>query len=234
MTFSRTPKPGSTVRVFTIFTDGLSAKRIRIHGAVSQESGDLLFVGTDGFITQGNMPSGDYTFSGEIHITGTGLYADDVDIVQLVSTAGVRIIADDDTVIGWRGLEGVPPLVGLDPPAVAAGSLGKVDLTGQVANIATTALTNTPPAGMYLVEVYLEVTTADLAAGSLAVTIGWTDGIGATTSTPITGLALTATGRATGRQLVQLASGDITYAVTVTGLYGTAVYAVYVRLVALR
>ena len=130
-------------------------------------------------------------------------------------------------------LSGTPVVVGDDPPAVAAGSLGKVDLTAQTADITTTNLSNTPPAGVYEVEVYLLCTTADVTAGSLTVTLGWTDGVGATTSTPITAFTLAATGRTSGRQLMQVASGNITYAVAITGGYGTSQFAVYVRTVAL-
>jgi len=130
-------------------------------------------------------------------------------------------------------LSGAPVVVGDDPPAVAAGSLGKVDLTAQTADITTTNLSNTPPAGVYEVEVYLLCTTADVTAGSLTVTLGWTDGVGATTSTPITAFTLAATGRTSGRQLMQVASGNITYAVAITGGYGTSQFAVYVRTVAL-
>lgn len=120
-------------------------------------------------------------------------------------------------------------IVGNDPPAVASGALGAVDLTAQTANIVTTNLSSTPPAGFYEVEVYIMTTTADVTAGTLAVVIGWTDNVGATTNTVIAAHALTATGRSTGRALVRVSSGDITYAVTITGAYGTSQYAVYVR-----
>ena len=120
---------------------------------------------------------------------------------------------------------------GSDPPA--ATELGKIDLISQTANIGTTNLSNAPPAGLYLVEVYLACTTAAVGAGTLTVTLGWTDVVGAITSTPITGFVLTATGRTTGRQLMQVTSGEITYAVAVTGIYSTAAYAVYVRVIAL-
>lgn len=143
------------------------------------------------------------------------------------------ITAGQTRALACLDVGGTVPLVGNDPPAVASGALGKVDLTAQTANIATTNLSSTPPAGLYLVEVYLACTTADVTAGTLAVTIGWTDVVGATSSTPITGFALTATGRTSGRQIVQLSSGDITYAVAVTGAYGTSQYAVYVRVIAL-
>jgi hypothetical protein len=44
---------------------------------------------------------------------------------------------------------------------------------------------------------------------------------------------LVTTGRSTGRALVRVSSGDITYAVTVTGIYSTSAYAVYVRTIGL-
>ena len=130
-------------------------------------------------------------------------------------------------------LSGAPVVVGDDAPAVASGSLGKVDSTAQVADVTTTNLSNTPPAGVYEVEVYLLCTTADVTAGTLTVTLGWTDGVGATTSTPITAFTLASTGRTSGRQLMQVASGNITYAVAITGGYGTSQYEIYVRTVAL-
>lgn len=130
-------------------------------------------------------------------------------------------------------LSGTVPIVGNDPPAVATGNLGKVDLTAQTANIATTNLSNTPSAGFYEVEVILMATTSAVGAGTLAVVIGWTDNVGATTSTVISAFSLTGTGRTTGRALLRVASGDITYAVTVTGIYSTAQYAVYARVIAL-
>jgi hypothetical protein len=134
---------------------------------------------------------------------------------------------------GHGNLSGNVVVVGDDPPAVASGSLGKVDLTAQVANIGTTALSSTPPAGLYAVEVYIATTTADVTAGTLAVVIGWTDVVGATTANAVAAHTLAATGRSTGRQLCQVASGDITYAVTITGGYGTSAFAVYLRVVAL-
>lgn len=159
-------------------------------------------------------------------------------VITSGSSTGVRsAIAFINTVAttytAMKDLSGNIPVVGDDPPAVAAGALGKVDLTAQTANIGTTNLSSTPPAGFYEVEVILMCTTSAVGAGTLAVVVGWTDNVGATTNTVITGFILTATGRTTGRALLRVASGDITYAVTVTGIYSTAAYAVYVRVIAL-
>ena len=70
---------------------------------------------------------------------------------------------------GLGDIQGMIPIVGDDPPAIAAGSLGKVDLTAQVAGIGSTNLSNTPPAGLYRVDVYAACTTA---SGSGAPTPG--------------------------------------------------------------
>ena len=132
---------------------------------------------------------------------------------------------------GFGNIAGNVMVVGDDPPTVASGALGKVDLTGQVANITTTNLSSTPPAGVYAVEVYLQCTTNDVTAGTLTVTIGWTDDVGATTdAAAIAAFPLTATGRAKAVYApLRVASGDITYAVAITGAYGTAAYAIHAR-----
>jgi hypothetical protein len=133
---------------------------------------------------------------------------------------------------GFGNLSGNVVIAGDDAPAVASGNLGKVDLTAQAADITTTNLSSTPPAGMYLVDVVLLATASDAGAGTLTLTIGWTDTLGATTDATVT-LALTATGRAKLLLPIQVASGDITYAVTGGGTYGTARFAVYVRVLSL-
>jgi len=208
---------------FWRFAKGLEAQRLRIPGA---NSGDLLVVGPDGFVITTLTLGGTYVFTDSVSITGTDLTVA-VDALELLSRDMTR------NLLGDTSLAGYPVVVGNDPPAVASARLGKVDLTAQVADIATTALSSTPPAGVYEVEVYLMTTTADAAAGTLTVTIGWTDNVGATTSTPITLFSLAATGRTTGRQIVRIASGNLTYAVTITGGYGTSAYAIYARVVAL-
>ncbi|OGS00826.1 MAG: hypothetical protein A2V88_06205 [Elusimicrobia bacterium RBG_16_66_12] len=137
-------------------------------------------------------------------------------------------------------LDGSPVVVGNDPPAVAAGSLGKVDLTAQTGAIGSTNLSNGPPAGLYAIEVYAACTTASgSGAPTLDVTIGWTDVLGATTvnvaglNGTTFALNLAATGRAHGKVLAQVASGEITYATTINAASGNPQYAIYIRVVAL-
>lgn len=128
---------------------------------------------------------------------------------------------------GLGNLSGNVVVVGDDPPAVASGNLGKVDLTAQTAAIGATALSSTPGAGLYRVSWYLAVTTADAGAGTVQFQINYTDVVGATNQTGAA-LALTATNRQQGSFVVQLASGDITYQTNVVTI-GTAVWAIYVR-----
>jgi hypothetical protein len=118
---------------------------------------------------------------------------------------------------------------------------GTVTLTAQGADITTTNITITPSnTGVYKVEVVLMCTTADATAGTLSVTIGWTDLVGATsraiTADPgATGFPFTlaTTGRTSGEITLRRASGNITYATAITGIYGAAKYALAVRVLAL-
>jgi hypothetical protein len=122
---------------------------------------------------------------------------------------------------------GAYPLVGNtgDPPV--AGRTGKVNRTAQTADIASTKLTDTCPAGMYRVSYVIEDTTADVTAGIVTLTISWTDDVGATTATATQTLATT--GRQAGVVTLYLASGNITYATTHSGTIGSAQYALRMR-----
>jgi hypothetical protein len=138
---------------------------------------------------------------------------------------------------GFGNLSGNVVMVGDDPPAVAAGALGKVDLTAQVAGIGSTNLTNTPPAGLYEVEVYVACTTVSgSGAPTLDVNLAWTDVLGATNRNATANpgatafpLPLSATGRTQATFLVQVASGDIAYTTTINAASGTPQYAIYIR-----
>ncbi len=102
-----------------------------------------------------------------------------------------------------------------------------VVLTAQAAAIGATNFTNANVAGLYDIVAYLEVTTLDATAGSIALVIGFTDDVGATTIS-IASIALTATGRYPAARLaVRLASGNITYAVNVTGAVNNARFALF-------
>ena len=130
-------------------------------------------------------------------------------------------------IVNWQDQTGNIVLAGAnaDPPPV--GAIGKVNRTVQGADIASTKLTDTTVTGMYRVGYVLEDTTSDVTAGILTLTISWTDDVGATTATATQ--ALTGTGRAQGTVALYLASGNITYAVTHTGIYGAAKYALRMR-----
>lgn len=104
-----------------------------------------------------------------------------------------------------------------------------IQLTGQTANISTTNLMTRARNGIYRVLAVLQCTTADVTAGTITLTIGWTDRVGATTTT--LAQLLTAVGRNEGDHTLQIAADtNITYALAVTGIYGTAAYAVEIKL----
>lgn len=106
-----------------------------------------------------------------------------------------------------------------------------IALVNQAADISTTAFANSSTVGTYRASYYLVDTTSDITAGAVTLTIAFTDSAGATTvaSSPV---ALTGSGtlRTSGVFFIQLASGNITYAVSHTGLFGTAKYALYISL----
>lgn len=101
--------------------------------------------------------------------------------------------------------------------------------TGQNADISATPFAGTVAPGTYRVSYSLLDTTADVTAGAVTLTIAWTDGAGAATSSS-SPVALTGLGtlRASGVFYLQLASGNVTYAITHTGVFGTATYALYI------
>lgn len=132
----------------------------------------------------------------------------------------------------------------LDAAAIAAGTLpvarggtgitydrvaDTIALTNQSGDIAAANFANTVAPGTYRVSFYLEDTTADVAAGAVQLTVAFTDGNGATTKTSAA-VALTGIGtvRDSGVFFVQLQSGNVTYAVAHTGIFGTAKYALYI------
>lgn len=100
-----------------------------------------------------------------------------------------------------------------------------VSLTAQTADITATNCTNAGTAGHYRVSYYLQDTTSDVTAGAVTLTFGFTDDAGATTVSSAA-LPLTAAGRTSGIFYVRLASGNLTYSTTHTGLFGTSQYRV--------
>lgn len=198
-------------------------------------------------------PNGDLTNFGKIRsrkftVGTTGLSAGvpGIELEETAAGTGVIAIRAPAVVTGTtqiqllQDLVGTFVMVGDDPPAVATRALGKVDLTGQTAAIASTGLSTSIPAGMYAIEVYAVCTTASgSGAPTLDVTLGWTDVLGATTANAagLNGttfpLSLAATGRAQAKFILQVASGNITYSTTINAASGSPQYALYIRVIAL-
>lgn len=103
--------------------------------------------------------------------------------------------------------------------------LNTVSLTNQSADITSTNFANITN-GQYLITYSILDTTSDITAGAVTLTIGYTDDAGATTQTAGP-LALTSLGRLSGTFVVQRASTNITYAISHTGLFGSAKFALY-------
>jgi hypothetical protein len=117
-------------------------------------------------------------------------------------------------------------------PVVSNTTAGaNVNLTAQTADIATTnLLASGHTAGLYRVDIVTMDTAADVTAGAVSVTLGWTDNVGATTKTGLATQLLTGTGRTPDSWLIRsTGAAAITYATAHTGIFGTAAYAVYIR-----
>lgn len=132
----------------------------------------------------------------------------------------------------WTGQNfyGTLPLVG-DVTTAASGKLVKVDSGTQTADIASTNLTSTPGAGMYVIHWTLETVATDITAGAVSLTVGWT-GSSAWTTT-VGALSLATSGHAEGSFPVTVVSGDIAYSTSHTGVFGTGSYKLTIRVEAL-
>jgi len=157
----------------------------------------------------------------------------------LISSGGSDALAFDTSAMTatrtWTTTkyQGVPVISGDTAPAsLASGKLGKVNLTGQAGDIASANLTFSPSTGVYVIDAILEDTASDITAGIVTVTFAWTDDAGATTDATLT-QTLTATGRNRITIPLWLQSGNISYSTAHTGIFGTATYALRIRVTAL-
>lgn len=135
-------------------------------------------------------------------------------------------------IIALPDVNGTVPLIGtgLDDTAVA-GTLARVQRTGQTANITAKKLSNTVPAGFYSVWAYLVCTSGSGGAGTISLNLQWTDSTGGQNK-PAVPLAMTTTGVNTNVVYpIYLASGNITY--TVTG-YTAGTYELRIRCVSME
>jgi hypothetical protein len=82
------------------------------------------------------------------------------------------------------------------------------DFTGQTADLGSTTMLTSPPAGKYEIWAYLEDTT--IGVGTEVVTFAWTDDVGATTDAS-TSLSLTGTGHVGKLIPAYIASGNLTF-----------------------
>lgn len=98
--------------------------------------------------------------------------------------------------------------------------------TNQSADITTTNFNGVITPGTYRVSYSLQDTASDVTAGTVTLTVGYTDGAGATTKTATQ--VLTGVGRTDGVFFLQAASGNVTWAISHTGLFGSAKYSLYI------
>lgn len=158
----------------------------------------------------------------------TGIrFTDDAASPKLLAFDVKNITAGNTRTLRAFDLNGNVPVVG-DVSSATSGSLVSVNLTNQGGNIATTNLTSSPAAGLYMVTTYMVTTTPSATASGIVCNINWTDNYGAQTDGQ-TMIDLTSGGSCTYYTiLARVSSGNITYAVS-GGPYSTAKYALYIR-----
>lgn len=233
-----------------INTEVVSGKGFTVDsGASFVSQGTNYFQGTNGFfgatpvgqgsgdvatyvVTNGLMSSASYSaskVSGGAALTKT----DDTNVTMtLGGTPSTALLTAASMTLGWtgtlaasRGGTGASSLLGAGLATVT-----NVSLTAQAADIAATNLATV--AGLYRVSYSLQDTTSDVTAGAVTLTLAFTDGAGSTSTTAVQ--TLTGLGRQSGSIYLQLASGNLTYATTHTGLFGTAKYALYISVERLK
>lgn len=160
-------------------------------------------------------------------VPGWLCWADDTMRLYIATSATTWVLLAQSA-----GAMGVSAIVGDDPPAVAANSLGKVDLTGQSASISSVNLTNGGPVGKYIVFYEMPITAYDTLFGGADVqlSVTHTDIVGAETIYSAPSL-FDSISRNTGSFELTVNSGEISYATTVTGSPGTGRYALIMRVV---
>lgn len=103
-----------------------------------------------------------------------------------------------------------------------------IDLTAQTATAGPTTIASA--GAHFLFSYYLIVTTADaLSVATLQLTVSYTDDDGGATQSSAS-IAVSATNRDSGVFVIQRASGNVTYTVTLTGAIGSAQYALHATL----
>jgi hypothetical protein len=233
----------------TVFTDGskqltTTGKTGLIHGgtgsALSSPVSDKLWGwdNTDGSIGFWAIGTG-LTYTHSTHtlsssVTGQALTkTDDTNVtLTLGGSPTTALVNAASLTLGWtgqlavgRGGTGATTLLGAGITAKTA----TIALTGQSADIGSTNLTTTG-AGLYRLNYYLLDSSADLTAGAVRLNVAYTDNATSQTQQSAT-VALTILGTFTqGSLVIQLASGNIAYSTTHTGIFGTATYDLFITL----
>jgi len=168
------------------------------------------------------------TVGGNVGIGTTG------PLSKLSINGGLHVGGDSDAgdnnalIDGTLGVTGAITGSNLSGTNTGDQIITNIQLTAKVAAIGSTNITGTNTAGLYRVSYYLEDTTADITAGTIMVTIGWTDDAGATTTSSVA-LPLTAVGRTSGNLYIRvLGTGSIQYSTTLVGIIGTSQYALFI------
>ncbi len=116
---------------------------------------------------------------------------------------------------------------GVLPLANGGSDRTTIALTAQTTTIGPTTIASA--GSQFRFSYTLLDTSTDATAGTIQLTVNYTDDQGATSQTGAS-ISLAAATRDRGSFVIQRASGNVTYTVTLTGLIGTAQYALYATL----
>lgn len=165
-------------------------------------------------------------------------------VIVVTTRAGNMVLGTSSTLTSGTGDLGIDDLdadVGtfrgkVSPNGVTTSADGVVSTpdtvvwTAQTASIGAQNFANTATGHLYKATYYLHTTTAG-SGGTVLVTFAWNDGAAKTTSSATADLtSTTATGLATGEQVIYVASGTPTWATTVAGAAGSPQYALRITL----
>ena len=138
-----------------------------------------------------------------------------------VSGTVMRLYIYDSVNAGWKFIEWN------NAGAGQATLVASVVLTGQTANITSTALYTPAASGLYRVSVYHLTTTAG--GGTLTTAIIWTDDAKAQTTSPAANIDLANLGEAaSGTSFIRATAAAISYTATITSKTGSPAYALFI------
>lgn len=193
-------------------------------------------LGTANTWAGGNVFQGLITGELGINLGVSGAFTGLIRIYDINSSFRVTLsIASSTTLtanrtINFPDLAGNIILVGSASSPASTGNIAAVNTGSLTADVSSTILANSTPAGMYELYIYMECTVSGGAgAGSVVLKLTYTDDIGTRSDFPVATLTMTGVGSASVPYPLYLASGNISWKAQgrTAGTYKIRIRAVY-------